>query len=109
VPPPRATALVSVPKVVDIARPATRATPAPQPDPPGTATPVLPTQVNGRAPHEDVREGDADGARPTVATSIATGLTCPVCGHSAAMRSRFCQHCGHIIGEAERRRVARQD
>jgi uncharacterized membrane protein required for colicin V production len=32
---------------------------------------------------------------------------CPSCGTSASARSRFCLICGHIIGEPEKRQVAR--
>lgn len=110
-PPPatRATTLVSVPKVVEIARPASRTPQAAQPPQAGTPTLVPPAQANGHAPHESGRTSATEGPRPAAPTEIAAGITCPVCGQAVAVRSRFCQHCGHIIGEAERRRVARQD
>jgi hypothetical protein len=74
--------------------------------PPGITIPAAPAQTNGHTPNATDQAGDDDITRPT---ELASGLTCPVCGQAVAVRSRFCHHCGHIIGEAERRRVARQD
>jgi uncharacterized membrane protein required for colicin V production len=101
-PSPRATTLVSVPKVVEITRPAAR---APQPVPPL----VPPAQANGHAPRDAGGAGVAADDQPTLPTEFPAGITCPVCAQTVAVRSRFCHHCGHIIGEAERRRVARHD
>ena len=128
--PPRTT-LVSVPKVIDLARPA-RATPPPPAGREGAAgegdtggagavesAPLL--RANGAAEAgaismslraEPTANGGASGAGTTPPAPLdfgAAGIACPVCGNLAAARSRFCHHCGHIIGEAERRRVARQD
>lgn len=105
----RATTLVSVPKVVEIARPTARTPQAAQPPQVGTPTLVPPAQTNGHIPHESGRASATDGPRPAAPTEISAGITCPVCGQAVAARSRFCHHCGHIIGEAERRRVARQE
>jgi hypothetical protein len=108
-PPARATALVSVPKVVDIARPTTRVAPAPPMIPPGTVIPAAPAQANGHTMGAADHASESDDDRTTIPTGFAAGLACPVCGQIVAARSRFCHHCGHIIGEAERRRVARHD
>ncbi len=123
--PPRTAALVSVPKVIDIARPA-RATPPPMAresavTDDGVTDPALPIRPTGMAPRESAPtplraapspNGTASSPGdppPTPIDFAATGIVCPVCGNTAAVRSRFCHHCGHIIGEAERRRVARQE
>lgn len=102
-PSPRATALVSVPRVVDIARP-NRPGPATAAGAPGLGRANGQTPANGAPP--------AGPGSPTLAAPggrAARPLTCPVCANEVAARSRFCHHCGHIIGEAERRRVARHD
>lgn len=102
---PRANALVSVPRVVDIARPQRAAqTPPPAPAP---ATPA-PTNGQGMVPGETAGRDEITDRIP-VTPPAALGLTCPVCQNTLVARARFCDHCGHIIGEAERRRVARQD
>ena len=108
-PPPRAATLVSVPRVVDIARPI-RAVPAPSAElaNPGEAT--APGYANGHTPTVAEPAPPTPIARNSASAAVPNRpLTCPVCDNTVAVRSRFCQHCGHIIGEAERRRVARQD
>ena len=108
-PPPRATTLVSVPRVVDIARPA-RAVPTPPPEPASPGEVTAPGYANGHTPAMAEPAPPTPIARNSPPTAVPNEpLTCPVCDNTVAARSRFCHHCGHIIGEAERRRVARQD
>jgi len=40
--------------------------------------------------------------------SAAPAAGCPICNASLATKARFCGNCGHIIGAAERRQIARQ-
>lgn len=44
----------------------------------------------------------------TVLESAAPATNCPICGALLAEKTRFCSNCGHIIGAAERRQIARQ-
>mgnify|MGYP001795010684 CR=1 FL=1 len=106
--------LAGLATVVFCATPAIAAEPpalaqdAPVPGPP--AAPVTAPPPLRRAP--DATEAAAatrDTLPPTPIDFAAAGIACPVCGNIAAARSRFCHHCGHIIGEAERRRVARHE
>ena len=56
-------------------------------------------------PHAPRQEQEP--TRPKAAAKNDGERTCPVCGTRAAARSRFCLICGHIIGEPEKRQVAR--
>jgi uncharacterized membrane protein required for colicin V production len=84
--------------------------PGPVPLPPSVAR-----SVRDEAPAVPAlpgRQQDApDVAPPAEAPDGAAasgGVVCGVCGTLAAPRARFCLTCGHIIGEPERRQVARQ-
>lgn len=118
--PPRTTALVSVPRVIDIARPSrVAAQPSVASDSAAsgggatvsaseTTRAVVPAPLRAESAGTGALSATG-GTPPPLLDFAAAGIACPVCGKMAAARSRFCHHCGHIIGEAERRRVARQE
>ena len=86
------------PTVVEIFRPGGRSDSRAAPKSPGARAP------NGHA--ADARHTGADTVGAPVGATAASA-TCPVCGTAVAPRARFCPACGHIIGDAERRGVAR--
>ncbi len=76
-----------------------RPTVVPSPRTIGDAPTLVPRPV--RAAHTPERGTDAERG------AAGAERACPSCGTPAAARSRFCLICGHIIGEPEKRQVAR--
>lgn len=127
----------AAPRIVDIVRPSPRtqpglATPRALNITPITANsgkretaprdtgPLPVPPANGPAAQDDAptivprRTGQQEAPPPAPAAEapivepVPGGVVCGVCGTTAAPRARFCLTCGHIIGEPERRQVARQ-
>lgn len=66
---------------------------------------VVPTSD---APESATTETTEDATGAIAATDDDdTGAVCTICGTTVGARARFCPTCGHIIGDAERRAVAR--
>ncbi len=78
----------------------------------GLAHPTAPPGANGSgsdarpdASRDEASPGAPAGAPGDPAPAATT--TCAVCGAAVPARARFCPACGHIIGDAERRTIAR--
>lgn len=76
-----------------------RPTVVPSPRTIGAAPTPVPRPVRAAQTPE---QGNAEARDTTTAARV-----CPSCGTPAAAHSRFCLICGHIIGEPEKRQVAR--
>lgn len=107
------------PQIADLARPVSRSA-APTPVPPGEQTnntdrvPVVaqqpsrndvPTLIPRPVPPATEMRQQREVGPPKLTTPEAG---CPICNAPLATKARFCGNCGHIIGAAERRQIARQ-
>lgn len=88
-------------RVIDIARPPARPLVREAPAGEGSEAPSTDHQPAAGGASTNGHAGDT----PEPVSDTAT--TCPVCGTPAAPHARFCETCGHLIGAAERRPVAR--
>lgn len=72
----------------------------PRPRTDGDAPTLVPRPAQGNPP--------ADTVPAPVRGATSDQRTCGSCGTPTAPRARFCLICGHLIGDPERRQVARQ-
>lgn len=101
------------PPVREVVAPADHPPPPRSDDAPAGPAPLQVSEIARPAPRQGVGPPVGPDSAPAtpgaveVASADTTSTACAICGTSVPARARFCPTCGHIIGDAERRTVAR--